>query len=52
MFEKSILSKKYLWTETVAVKIQSQLTDLSHDECEELCKAFNTVIAILSREEI
>ena len=33
-------------------KIQSQLTDLSHDECEELCKALNTVIAILSREEI
>ena len=33
-------------------KIQSQLTDLSHDECKELCKALNTVIAILSREEI
>lgn len=32
-------------------RIQSQLTDLSHDECNELCKSLNTVISILSREE-
>lgn len=31
-------------------RIQSQLTDLSHDECNELCKSLNTVISILSRE--
>lgn len=33
-------------------KIQSQLTDLSHDECDELCKALNTVSSILGREEV
>lgn len=31
-------------------RIQSQLTDLSHDECNELCKSLNTVISILSRK--
>ena len=30
-------------------KIQSQLIELSHDECDELCKSLNTVISILSR---
>ena len=33
-------------------KIQSRLTGLSHDECEELCKSLNTVISILNKEEI
>lgn len=32
-------------------KIQSQLTDLSHDECDELCKSLNSVISILGKEE-
>ena len=32
-------------------KIQSQLTDLSHDECKELCKELNAVISILSKGE-
>lgn len=31
--------------------IQSQLADLSRDECDKLCKSLNTVISILSREE-
>lgn len=33
-------------------KILSQLADLSHDECDELCKSLNTVISILGKEEI
>lgn len=33
-------------------KIRSQLADLSHDECDELCKSLNTVISILGKEEI
>lgn len=33
-------------------KIQSHLTDLSYDECDELCKSLNSVISILSKEEI
>lgn len=32
--------------------IQSQLTGLSHDECDKLCKALNTVISILGGEEV
>lgn len=32
--------------------IQSQLTGLSHDECDKLCKALNTVISILSKEDV
>ncbi|MDE5697400.1 MAG: MarR family winged helix-turn-helix transcriptional regulator [Lachnospiraceae bacterium] len=32
-------------------KIRSQLADLSHDECDELCKSLNTVISILGKEE-
>lgn len=32
--------------------IQSQLADLSCDECDKLCKSLNTVISILSKEEI
>lgn len=32
--------------------IQSQLVDLSRDECNKLCKSLSTVISILSREEI
>lgn len=33
-------------------KIRSQLTDLSPEECDELCKSLNTVISILGKEEI
>lgn len=32
--------------------IQSQLADLSRDECDKLCKSLRTIISILSREEI
>lgn len=32
--------------------IQSQLVDLSRDECNKLCKSLSTVISILSREKI
>lgn len=32
--------------------IESQLADLSYDECDKLCKSLSTVISILSKEEI